>query len=199
MRLRTIACAFVALLATVSAAEKSPELDGNWYITSQGGAASEVRQMIVKFATKASGELQVEVVAQPPMPKGAPKDYKPPVYTVGSPKMKDGVLTFTIVSGPSKTTFEGAVDPKEPERFLGTQGDENRSSLANLVKTDATELKANNQLHELPVPESLKAVQKLRVAINQTFVAFRREKDEEKKELLKANLADAEKAFRRLA
>jgi hypothetical protein len=182
------------LLAAPGFAADAKVPDGNWFLASQFSAGFESRNIIIGTKTNHDGQLSLEVVAQPPLPQGAPENYKPPVYKVSDASVKGNVLTFTISVANSKTTFEGVIDPKDSDRILGSQGDDVRVSMVNLVKTDATELTNANRSGTLKVPDSFADYTKLNSAVALLKNQILREKDAEKKDELKAKLADAEKA-----
>ena len=168
--------------------------DGNWFLASQFSANGESRQLIVGTKSGADGKLTVEVVAQPPVPPGAPVVYKPPVYEVTDASVKGNVLTLAITFGTNKSTFEGVIDPKDSDRILGTQGDEARASMVNLVKTDSSELTNANRMGTIKVVEAYAEYTKLNSAVLLLRNQILRERDAEKKDKLKTKLADAEKA-----
>jgi hypothetical protein len=195
MRSFSLAILAGCLLAGPSFAADAKVPEGNWFLASQFSPSLESNQLIIGTKNGADGKLIIEVVAQPPVPPGAPANFKPPVYKVSDATMKGNILSFNIAVAASKTTFEGVIDPKNGDRILGTQGDDTRTSLVNLVKTDSSELTNGNRTGTIKVAEAYTEYTKLNSAVLVLRNQILRERDAEKKDELKTKLVDAEKAF----
>ena len=193
MRSFSLALLAGCLLAGPSFAADAKVPDGNWFLASQFNGTNETRQIILSTKNGVDGKVLVEFVAQPPVPPTAPKNYKPPVYKLSDASVKGNVFKFTINVNAAKTTFEGIIDPKNGDRILGSQGDETRASMVNLVKTDSNELTNANRSGTIKATEPYAEYVKLGTSVMSLRIQISNEKDDEKKDDLNAKLADAQK------
>lgn len=172
--LASVAAAIV--VATAPAADATLP-DGKYVLGYSSSPASLSRAVVFELKT-ADGKAEVKVVS------GGPNK-----WTLSDWAVKNGVVTAEL-NGPIKWTFEGKVDAAG-SRAVGTLGDDTRLFRSVVSKTELDELTPQNGFEQLPVPDDMKELTKLRNAPFLLQAQARNEKDADKKKEL---LDEAKKA-----
>lgn len=183
-RTRAVAAALVAAVAVSAAPAADPPAiaDGTYALAFSPAPAVEQRFLILKIATK-DGKPAAEVVAAAPdLPA-----------TVGALAVADGKVTLPVNIGPTKLTFEGVVDAKNPKLVLGSLGDDARIFRAALATTDLEKLDRENTNVTVKLPGDFTDAQKLLAKAGELRQKARRTKDPEERKKLQDEAADAAK------
>lgn len=166
-------CAAVAL--PCRAADKPALADGKYLLYYTPAAATEQRVAIVEVKTT-DGKTTGETL------DGGPGPNK---WSVTDLKVAGPAVTANLAIGPTKLTFEGAVDPKNPKQVLGNMGDDARLFRAVMVATEMEKLEQKDMFAQAKLPQEMADLTKLRTEPLRLQQQARTETDADKrKEIL---------------
>lgn len=169
------AVVLAAVVAPVRAADTPALADGKYLFSYTPTAAFEQRLAIVEVKT-AGGKTAGETV------DGGPGPQK---WAVTDLAVAGSAVTAKVAIGPTRLTFEGRIDPKNPKQVLGSMGDDTRVFRAFLVSTDLEKLEQKDVSPLAKMPDDMVELNKVRSAAAGLQNQARQEKDADKrKELL---------------
>jgi hypothetical protein len=173
-----MAIAAIALVVPAAFAADPTLPEGNWRL-SQKMPATEFAIMLVKVEKKDS-KLTTTVIdkSQPQAP-----------FTAGELKVVGTTVTLPIELG-RKFTFEGVIDPKDPNIVRGAFYDDASTFRAVFTKQEGDKIE---QAVAGKPPEPMAEAQKLTLAVNRAMAALRGAKDPNDRAELQGKLKDAQK------
>lgn len=174
-----VVCA--AVVAPSRAADKPSLADGKYLLTYSSLPASEQRVAIVEVKT-ADGETAGETV------DGGPGPQK---WAVTDLTVAGSNVSAKLAIGPTKLTFEGRIDPKNPKQVLGSMGDDTRVFRAVLAPTDLEKLEQKDMFAQAKLPDDMVDLNKVRNAPLVLQGQARQEKDATKRQELMDKVKEA--------
>ncbi len=179
LALAALAAAGVSAPAQDAAAPAAAPKPGNYFFWYGPGPGYQLRLAVVKVADK--GDVTVVAAGRA----------KP---VVGKTETKAGRVTFPVAIGANDLTFDGAADPADPTRVLGTLGDANLALRAGLTPTDKDKLDADDQEFQAPPPAVMAAATQAVRAAGAAQQKARAAKDADEKKNLSAEAAKLQAA-----
>jgi thiol-disulfide isomerase/thioredoxin len=171
-------------LGSVTAQDKGPALaDGNWKLSYK--PALLVDSPLLIFSVKTTdGKPKGEFVAAAP---NSPFTFKE--ITIDGTK-----LTVKVAAGDRPLTLVATIDPKSPNKILGTFGDEQLLTRGVLESTTDTTVDMQARPNAPKAPEPFLAAQKIVAEANALQNKLRQAKEPEAREELQTKLKEAQKA-----
>jgi hypothetical protein len=175
-----IAVAVCAAVALPSPAADKPALaDGSYLLYYTPILTQESRVAILEVKTT-DGKTVGETV-----------DGGPSKWSITDFKVDGANVTANVAVGPTKLTFEGRIDPKNPKQVLGSMGDNTRLYRAVLVATEMQKLEQKDLFAVAKLPPEMTDLNKVRNAATLLRAQAQRETDSDKKQDLLKQATEA--------